>query len=349
MVAPDVQAEPGAPRDRAVAAWLYACAALVAAMVVVGGLTRLTRSGLSIVEWRPLTGVLPPIGDAAWREEFARYQTSPEFRLVNRDMGLDAFRSIFWVEWAHRLLGRVVGVVFFVPLVLFAARRRITRRQVAAWLGLFALGAVQGAVGWYMVASGLVDEPHVSPYRLTLHLLVAIALFALLLWGALDASLERAVGVASLRAAARAAVAVVATTIAWGGLMAGHHAGLAAPTFPTMNGRWVPVGLFAHAASDALADPLSVHFVHRLLAYASAAAVLAVAALALRAGTPPRARAAAVAAVLLVALQVALGAATVLALVPVALASLHQANAVLLLAATLVVLHAAARPSAARG
>lgn len=342
-------APPGGRRDGAVTAWLLSCAALVAAMVVLGGVTRLTRSGLSIVEWRPIAGVLPPMGDAAWRDEFARYQGSPEFRLVNAAMTLAEFRSIFWVEWAHRLLGRVVGTVFLLPLVVLAARRRVTRRQVATWCGVFALGGLQGIVGWYMVASGLVDEPHVSPYRLTSHLLLALLLFSLLLrgglgaWAPRDAAAPAPRTVRRARAAARAALAAVVATVAWGGLMAGHRAGLAAPTFPTMNGRLVPAGLFDGPLLAAVSDPLTVHFVHRALAYAAAVAVLAAAACAVRASRDGPVRAAATAAALCVALQVALGAATVLALVPVGLAAAHQANAVALLAALLVLLHALGR------
>lgn len=338
--------------DRAVAAWLFTTAAFVAAMVVVGGLTRLTRSGLSIVEWKPLVGALPPIGDAAWAEEFARYQATPEYRLVNAGMSLDGFRQIFWVEWAHRLLGRVTGVVFALPLVVFAKKRRVSARQVAAWVGLFALGGVQGAVGWYMVKSGLVDEPHVSPYRLTAHLSVALVLFALLVWSGLDA-LGAPAGERPTRAATRlatAALAAVSCAIVWGGLMAGHHAGLVAPTFPTMNGAFVPPGL--GATSPLVLDPLSnvvtVHFVHRALAYVAALVALAAGASVLASPGSRRAKSAALALVALVGGQIALGALTVLGRVPIALASLHQTNAVLVLGAAVALVHALARVEASR-
>lgn len=327
------------PRDRAVAAWLCACALLVAAMVAVGGLTRLTRSGLSIVEWKPLVGALPPLGEAAWQAEFARYQGSPEFRLVNAGMTLDGFRQIYYVEWFHRLLGRLTGAVVLVPLAWFALRRRLSRKLALRMLGLFALGGLQGALGWFMVKSGLVDQPHVSPYRLTAHLALALALFVVLCWIALDEALPRPPSSSpALRCAALALLALVGLTVTWGGLMAGFHAGLVAPTFPTMNGQWFPDAL--RSSANALASPVAIHFTHRLLAYSVfvAAVLLAVAVRAAR-HTTPAAKRLAVAVLAVVVLQITLGAIVVLRLVPLTWASAHQIDATLLLATLTALLH----------
>ena len=166
-------------RDRRiVAAWLFACAALVFAIVVVGGMTRLTRSGLSIVEWQPLIGVLPPLSQADWAELFARYRETPEFRQVNFNMTLEEFKSIFWWEYVHRLLARLVGLAFLLPLVWFHARGKLERPLAWKLWGIFALGALQGLMGWLMVKSGLIDDPKVNPVRLTLHLGLALAIFS---------------------------------------------------------------------------------------------------------------------------------------------------------------------------
>src|SRR4249919_3510291 len=171
--------------ERQVAAWLLVCCALVFAVVMVGGVTRLTRSGLSIVEWQPIVGMLPPVSVAQWQEVFYKYQQSPEYRKINLGMSLDAFKRIFWWEYSHRLLGRVVGLVFFLPLLYFALRRRIGPGLALRLFWIFLLGALQGALGWYMVKSGLVDDPRVSQYRLTAHLGLAFLIFAAILWTAL--------------------------------------------------------------------------------------------------------------------------------------------------------------------
>jgi cytochrome c oxidase assembly protein subunit 15 len=340
------------PASRAVAIWIFSVAAMVLAMVVVGGVTRLTRSGLSIVEWKPVTGALPPMGEQAWLAEFAKYQASPEYLHVNHGMTLDGFKSIFLVEWFHRLLGRLVGVVTFVPLIFFAVRKRLGRRRATQLGVLFVLGGLQGALGWFMVKSGLVDVPRVSPYRLTAHLLMALGIFCGLIWagldelGALDPSSAGAPSPARPRRLAAALTTLTVITIAWGGFMAGLHAGHVAPTFPTMNGSWIPGGMLG--ASPGLATPfenaITVHFLHRLLAYATAtlAIVAAVAALRAPGGGPfrGRAHAAAYGVLAIVALQITLGALTVLWHVPVWLATWHQGNGALLLGLSVALVHA---------
>ena len=171
--------------NRGVAAWLFVCCALVFAMVVVGGVTRLTHSGLSITEWQPIVGTVPPLSDAQWQEAFAKYKLTPEYRQINTAMTLAGFKGIFWWEYAHRLLGRVIGLAFLIPLVWFVAWRRISSALAAKLIGILALGAVQGALGWYMVQSGLVDDPRVSPFRLSAHLGLAFAILAAMLWTAM--------------------------------------------------------------------------------------------------------------------------------------------------------------------
>lgn len=341
-------------RSRAVGAWLLVVAGCVFAMVVVGGLTRLTRSGLSIVEWKPLTGVLPPLSAAAWAEEYAKYKASPEGRLVNAGMPLDAFQRIFYVEWAHRLLGRVTGLVVLVPLAWLLAKRKLDRRRALTILGIFSLGGLQGLAGWLMVKSGLADAPHVSPYRLTLHLCLALACFALLVWTALNELLEPAARDArpprALVWTARLALALVSVTVVWGGLMAGTHAGLVAPTFPTLNGSWVPAELAPASLGpvrSAVADALTIHFVHRSLAYLTTLTILACAALTFSSPAPRAARLAVVGMLVQVALQITLGALTVLGRVPIGWASLHQANAALLLGWCVALVYVA-RPAPAR-
>lgn len=331
---------------RSVATWLFVCAGFVLAMVVIGGLTRLTRSGLSIVEWKPITGVLPPLSHDAWLAEFARYQASPEGRLVNHAMDLAGFQRIFYVEWAHRLLGRVTGVVVLVPFVWFLVSGALRGVRALRVAGIFVLGGLQGLAGWFMVASGLVDRPHVSHLRLALHLDLALLIFALLLWAALDevfglrtASLAPRPRGALSRPFALTTLVLVALTLTWGAFMAGLHAGHLAPTFPSMNGEVIPSGLALSSPLDLVNAPLVVHFTHRALAYCTAAGALLTAWVTLTSAAPERARRAAMLLVLALGAQVGLGAWVVLAHVDILAATLHQANGVLVLGACVALLH----------
>ena len=329
----------GASR-RAVAVWLLACAALVLVMVVVGGITRLTHSGLSIVEWQPLVGTLPPLTDSAWQELFAKYRETPEFRLVNHAMTLDGFKRIFWWEYAHRLLGRVIGLVFLLPFLWFLLRRRLDRALAWQLAGVFALGALQGALGWYMVRSGLVDDPRVSHFRLTAHLGVALAIFGAELWIALELLAERGPRRAGSSPLARFACAIAGLVFLQalaGGFVAGLRAGLAYNTFPLMNGALVPPEwlLLEPWPTNFLYNMAAVQLVHRALAWLL---VVLVPLLwwRLRASAPSsQARLASNALLALVAAQFALGVAALLLRVPVPVAALHQAGAVLLLGAAL--------------
>lgn len=309
--------------------WLVAAATLAFSLIVLGGVVRLTRAGLSITEWQPISGALPPIGDAAWSDAFEKYRATPEYTHVNAGMDMDGFRTIFLLEYAHRLLGRVTGLVLALPLIALLVRRKLSLREARPILLVIAAGFAQAVLGWAMVKSGLVDVPHVSPQRLAAHLTVGIALFAALVWmisARAEHRLERA-ATSRTRALSYATLAIAAVTVAWGGLMAGTHAGLVFPTFPKMGGEWVPRDLTAAIASDAVA----IHFTHRALA-----AVLSIACVALVASswrTSKRARALGAASLGALFAQIVLGALVVCNHVPIALASLHQANAVLLVGA----------------
>jgi cytochrome c oxidase assembly protein subunit 15 len=328
----------GAASRKRVGVWLATCALLVLAMIVIGGTTRVTRSGLSITTWDPVTGALPPMSARAWSDAFARYQASPEGRFVNAGISLSQFQSIYWVEWAHRLLGRLVGVVVAVPLVVFLVRRELSVRRALPLVALFLAGAAQGVLGWYMVASGLVDEPHVSPFRLASHLLLGMTLFAWLAWSAHgELAPPRTAWGGSARRWAIATLVVLGATVAYGGLMAGHHAGLFAPTFPTMNGAWLPADVHLGSTGALLTDGLTIHFVHRALALTTTFMVIATARAAWRYRST-RVRATALVALGVVALQLTLGALLVVHFVPPTLAVLHQANAALLVAAVVAIL-----------
>jgi cytochrome c oxidase assembly protein subunit 15 len=331
---------PSAARPRAVALWLLAVAALVFAMVVVGGITRLTESGLSIVRWEPISGILPPIGDSAWAAEFAAYRQSPQYQLVNSGMSLEDFKNIYFWEYVHRLLGRIIGLAFALPLLWFAWRRAIPSGY--GWkLGfLLALGAVQGAIGWWMVASGLVDRPDVSHIRLAVHLLTALAIFAVTLWIALG--LLRLAGDGPARPARIPTAAIWLLSLLFlqflfGAYVAGLDAGFAYSSWPKMGDDWFPADApmlepFLRNFAD---NPIVVQFVHRWLAFAVAAAALVLARAAWRAGH----RQSGGALVAAVTVQILLGIFTLLSGVELWIAASHQAMAVLLLAAALVAAH----------
>lgn len=316
---------------KAIAAWLFAVAALVFAMVVVGGVTRLTESGLSIVRWNPIGGMVPPLSAADWNAAFAQYRASPQYLLVNHGMSLAAFKGIFFWEWLHRLLGMSIGIVFAAPLAVFALLRWIPRGYGWRLTALLALGGLQGAIGWWMVASGLVDRPAVAHERLAVHLVNALVLMSGCLW----------TGLSLLPRDRRAALqgrptiwiipflVLLTVQIIWGAFTAGLRAGHASDSWPLMFGHLIP------PLASLIDDPVSVQFVHRSLAYAVAAAALAVAFVTFRAGAGRRAAALAS----LVVLQVTLGILTIVHGVPIALAASHQAVAALLLASTIWTAH----------
>jgi heme a synthase len=359
----DVRDFPGAlPEDRAVsrrnrrmvALWLFGVGGMVLAMIVLGGITRLTGSGLSIMEWAPFRGVLPPVHDAEWRRLFDLYRQIPQYALVNEGFGLDGFKQIFWLEWIHRLWGRLIGLAFLVPLAWFWATGRIEPRM-RAWLALlFLLGALQGLIGWIMVASGfLPDSTAVSPYRLVVHLVLALLLYSALVWTGmtvLQPTPTPRADAARLRALGLVCCAMVALTIVTGGFVAGTHAGFDYNSFPLMDGRLVPAGYarLQPLLRNVTENIAAVQFDHRLLATVTALTAAATVVVGLSASLPRTARLAVMALGATVGVQYALGVATLLLVVPIGLASAHQANAVLTLTAALVLLHVL-RPGAATG
>lgn len=314
---------------------------MVALMVLVGGLTRLTESGLSIVEWAPLKGTLPPMSDAAWSKAFSAYQQTPEYIQKNHGMTLAAFKAIFWWEFMHRLIGRLIGAVFLLPLVYFAVTKRISRRKTLTLTAIFALGGLQGGIGWFMVKSGLVDMPMVSPVRLALHLGMAFAIFILLLWQALGyLSGKQAVlkpKAAAMFARSRMLFALLlGFQVLLGALVAGNDAGLVYNSFPTMNGQWLP-GEWLDLQPvwrNFIENHATVQWMHRIMAYLAVAALLWHGWTAKSEWKREKVKLHVILLILVVACQVVLGVSTLLYMVPVGLASLHQVTALTLVAIT---------------
>lgn len=337
---------------RQVAIWLISLCVLLFVMIVVGGVTRLTRSGLSIVEWQPIAGTLPPMSQAQWLDVFEKYKLTPEYKQVNRGMSLQEFKGIFWWEYIHRLLGRLIGLGFLLPYLGFLLRKRLDRRN--AWrLGcVFLLGAAQGAMGWYMVMSGLVDNPRVSQFRLTAHLGLAVIIFAAMLWIALDLlrpSEERAATRVRLSAPGMALAALVYLMILTGGLVAGIRAGYAYNTFPLMNGHFVPpeILMLDPWYLNVFYNMATVQFDHRLIAWVLMIVVPIMWLATRRAAVSPTARRAANWLLAATALQLSLGIATLILRVPVVLGAAHQGGAVLVFAASLWLAHALRHPAPA--
>jgi heme a synthase len=314
---------------RAVAIWLWGIALLVALMVIVGGATRLTDSGLSITEWKPFLGTIPPFTEAQWLEVFEKYKQIPEYQIQNRSMNLADFKFIFWWEWAHRFLGRFIGIAFALPLLFFIYTKQIPKRLWPRLVLIFLLGGLQGTLGWYMVASGLVERVDVSQYRLAAHLIVAFVIFAAIAWTAMTLSTQRRRPVGTGTALALGFLALLLLQIVAGGFVAGLDAGHASYTWPKMNGALFPDGLstLSPVWRNAFENALAAQFNHRVLAY-----VLLIHAL-LQAW-----RVATLSAFLLavaVSVQAGLGILTIVLQVPLAVALLHQAAAIVVLALAL--------------
>lgn len=322
--------------------WLLFCAAVVYLMVVVGGMTRLTQSGLSMVEWEPIMGVIPPMTEAAWMDVFNKYRASPEYIKINAGMSLEAFKSIFYWEYGHRVLGRVIGLIYFIPLMFFLIRGMVPKAWYPRLFGLFILGGLQGLMGWYMVKSGLVDVPHVSQYRLTAHLGLALVIFACMLWFAMD----------FLRGEARhgnadskylklsaAAVLIIFVMMLSGGFVAGTKAGFIMNTFPKMNGEWIPTGVLGMTPwwKNLFENAVTVQFLHRLLAILVVFTIVVAYLSSLRQSFSARGHWMLGAMVL----QVILGISALVMAVPLTLGAAHQAGAVALFSATLYAAHVA--------
>jgi cytochrome c oxidase assembly protein subunit 15 len=340
-----------ATHRRAIRVWLLAVAALIFAMVLVGGATRLTESGLSITEWQPVTGTIPPLSDAAWQAEFDKYKTIPQYQKMNRGMSLAAFKTIFWWEWTHRLLGRLIGAAFLLPFLLFLWRGWVEPSLRSRLWAIFGLGAVQGAVGWWMVASGLAGRTEVSQYRLAFHLTLACAIYVAIVWTA-DRLVTRPAAVVAprLRVTANVLLVLVLAQIYLGALTAGLRAGLTYNTWPLIDGAFVPSS--AHLFFDEplwrnfFENTLTVQFDHRMMAYTVLLVALLHAADALwMKGRGPRATGA-LALALAVTVQAALGILTLLHQAPIGLALAHQGMALVVL--TIATLHAARATSGVR-
>lgn len=312
--------------DRAIAWWLIICAVTVFAMVVLGGVTRLTGSGLSMVDWRPILGAIPPLTEEAWQATFEQYKQFPEYQKVNSGMDVEGFKSIFWLEYLHRLLGRFIGLLFALPFLYFLWRGRLYQPLTTKLVVLFVLGGLQGLMGWYMVKSGLVDDPNVSQHRLTAHLSLAIVIILGLLWVAWDLLYARP---SRRDLGAFLAASCVFVTMLSGGFVAGTDAGLLFGTWPLMGDRFVPEGVFAAGLLAAFEDPVTIQFNHRMLAYATSGVVLwFVFSRWRRVGA---AKPVLWLVLLLLGAQVLIGIATILLRVPVPLAAAHQAVGLALL------------------
>lgn len=328
--------------NRKVAIWLLVVCALVFVMVVLGGVTRLTGSGLSMVDWRPVTGWLPPLSDAEWQRIYEMYQQSPEFQKINSHMDVDDFKGIFWLEYLHRLLGRTIGLAFALPFAFFFIRGYVVRREWPKYLLMLVLGGLQGVLGWYMVKSGLVDNPHVSQYRLTAHLVAAFLIYAYMLWVAMSLLFPKDQGSRHpWFGKSLALTGLISVTVISGGFVAGLKAGKIYNTFPMMGDYWLPPGLMAlePAWRNFTENLTTVQFDHRLLAITTLVLVVVAWVRMRNADLPARAQPAAHALLHTTALQVALGIATLLFAVPIILGAAHQGVAILLFTVSLYLTH----------
>jgi len=332
-----------------VRAWLFFVAGLVFAMVIVGGATRLTHSGLSITQWKPILGAIPPLSAADWHEAFTRYQAIPEYQILNKGMTLAQFQSIYWWEWSHRFLGRFIGVAFLLPLIALWLAGRIERAMLPRLIGLFILGGLQGALGWFMVMSGLVDRTDVSQYRLAAHLSLAALIYAAILWTAFGIDRPpRSLAASRWSVMALVIVVLIFLQSAAGAFVAGLDAGMAYNTWPLMDGTLIPSGLYTtmHPAwRNLFENAMTVQFDHRMIAYVVALAIAVHAARVFMSGAPASHTRSAALMLAAVVVQVGLGIATLLNQVPIDLGLAHQGGALLLLAAALWHLHTVTSPS----
>ncbi len=314
--------------------WLGLCCFTVIALIVVGGFTRLSNSGLSIVEWKPVAGILPPLNQADWEKEFEKYKTSPEFSKINNNMNLAAFKKIFWPEFIHRILGRSIGLLYFLPLIYFYLKGKVKKRDGPTYVFIAFLICLQGFLGWYMVKSGLVAVPFVSHFRLALHLTMAVIIYSLLLIRFMDnycdiLIIDREVNLSAYKSLSLLSLGALYVQIFLGALVSGLDAGLIYGEFPLMGGSLVPKGLSLN-----FYDPVFVQFIHRLWAY-TVAIILSYTSVKLLGLNHPKIRKLSLYIFLALCLQIALGIATLLYSVPLTLALLHQLGAVLLVSVVL--------------
>jgi heme a synthase len=331
--------------DKAVQSWLWIIALLVLAMITVGGATRLTDSGLSITEWKPILGAIPPLTDEHWQEAFAKYKEIPEYHLVNKGMSLEAFKAIYWWEWGHRFLGRIIGLAFALPFAVFLFMGALRPGYPLRLAGVLALGGLQGAIGWYMVMSGLVERVDVSQYRLALHLTVAFMILAVVVWFAREIGRHYQAGTARFARLPATIVALIFFQVVIGAFVASLKGGLVYNTWPTMNGTLIPDDLFALEPwyHNPFENPVMAQFVHRLVAYTVVLAVAVEAWRTFRLNANGERRASAALMIAAVLGQAALGIWTLLEAVPIGLGIAHQACAAILLVIATRHLHIASR------
>jgi len=337
-----IQVNPTAQEnDKLIARWLLTCAVVIFGMILLGGVTRLTDSGLSMVEWRPLMGIIPPLSQQDWQALFIKYQQFPEYQKLNLGMTLAEFKVIFMYEYLHRVLGRIIGLLFFIPFVYFYFTRRISPQLLPKLLLMLFLGGCQGLMGWYMVKSGLVDIPHVSQYRLTAHLGLAIVIYGFIVWTALSLINKTTNQPSGLGRLACILSGLIFLMILSGGLVAGTRAGYAYSTWPLMGDSFIPAGLYSMSPVwlSAFEDITTIQFNHRIFAYIIAALVVGFSLVALRKNISTSARNGIYIMLFLLLVQITLGISTLIFHVPVAIAAAHQIGAVALLTATLFVSH----------
>lgn len=310
-------------------------------MILLGGVTRLTNSGLSMVEWRPLLGIIPPLSQADWQELFLKYQQFPEYQQINKGMSLDEFKPIFMYEYLHRVLGRLIGIVFAVPFLYFYFTKKLTPQLSIRLLALLILGGCQGLLGWYMVQSGLVDNPHVSQYRLTAHLGLAVLIYSCIVWTALDLLNRKTEQLQSLALPSAFIVLLIFVMILTGGLVAGTRAGYAYSTWPLMGDSFVPAGLYAMqpALLSAFEDITTIQFNHRMLAYIIAVVIVGFVFKAIKSKVDGSLRNAVIGLFALLFVQISLGISTIVFHVPISVAAAHQVGAVALLTVALYISH----------
>ena len=332
---------PQGQHDRQIAYWLFFCAAVIFGMILLGGVTRLTSSGLSMVDWKPIMGVIPPMTQTDWQEMFLKYQQFPEYQKINVGMSLEDFKPIFMYEYLHRVLGRLIGVIFIVPFLFFYFSRRIKTGLTPKLVIMLIGGGCQGLLGWYMVKSGLVDNPHVSQYRLTAHLGAAVLIYGFILWTAFGLVLTARAQPVELQRFSIGLSALIYLMILSGGLVAGTHAGNAYSTWPLMGDSFVPAGLYAMTPAwlSAFEDITTIQFNHRMFAYLIVALVVAFAIRAFRFGIVGHLKAGIFCLIGLLGMQVTLGISTLIFYVPIPVAAAHQVGAVALLTASLFISH----------
>ena len=336
--------------DRQVAYWLLLCAVVIFGMILLGGVTRLTDSGLSMVDWKPIKGIIPPITQADWQAMFAKYQQFPEYQKTNFTMTLEEFKPIFMYEYLHRMLGRFIGIIFVLPFLFFYLTKRIAHGLTPRLVVMLLLGGSQGLLGWYMVKSGLVDNPHVSQYRLTAHLGLAVFIYGFIVWTVLDLLAPKLSHPKHLKRFSYTLSSLIFLMILSGGLVAGTRAGIPYPTWPLMGDSFIPPGLYSLTPFwlSAFEDMLTIQFNHRMFAYLIVVLVVTFAYKALNSELDGPLKVAVYCFLILLVAQVTLGISTLIFYIPVPVAAAHQVCAVALLTASLFVSHCFSNQMTAR-